>query len=161
MDSQVRYYNKAIKQYDRHLFARRGEDGFISIMRENKRWALYDVDGLDFHALIDSPEFIFAITDNWTKTGQYVPWGSDQVVRRLKDIDAWAKKDLIAEIDEQNEKVDQSKSRALKNEMEAMFIDGRKAFAKATNDILTHSLDKSDKKRRIKDGIRERKQRCE
>ena len=159
MDGIVRYYNKAIKEYDRELYAHRDEDGLISIMRMRKRYVLYDVDGVDLHALIDSPDFIFALTDTWNKIGKPVPWGSDRVLKRLKEIDAWAKKDLIEELDEQNEKVDQSKARSVRNEMEAMFSDSRKQFAKATDGILTHSLDKTEKKRRIKDGIRERKQR--
>ena len=159
MDSVVRYYNKTIKEYDRELYAHRDEDGLVSIMRKRSRYITYDVDGTDLHVLTYSPDFIFAITDTWTKIGKPIPLGSDRVLNRLKEIDAWAKKDYLEQLDNQNEKVDESKQRDLRNNMEAMFSDGRKQFAKATNDILTHSLDKTEKKRRIKDGIRERKQR--
>jgi hypothetical protein len=159
MDSTVRLYNKAIKEYDRELYAHRSEEGVISILRCNKRFVLYDLDGQDLHVLIDSPEFIFALTDNWSTTGQPRLWGSDRVLARLREIDSWAKKDFLEEIDEQNEKVDQSKARHLRNEMEAMFSDGRRQFAKATDGILTHSLDKTEKNRRKRDANRECKQR--
>lgn len=158
MDSVVRYYNRAIKEYDRELYAQRDEDGFVSILRKRQRYVLYDVDGIDLHALIPSPDFIFALTDNWNKTGNPVPWGTDRVLSRLKEIDGWAKKDMIEKLDEQNEKIDESNKRHFRNETEAMFSDSRRSFAKATDGILTHSLDKTEKKRRLKDGIRERKQ---
>jgi hypothetical protein len=158
MGVAVGVYNRHLKRYDRELYAKRDMDGIVSVYRRNKRFVAYDLDGNDFQFLIDSPEFVVALTDNWTKTGHPVPWGPDLVLNRLGEIDSWAKKDLIEELDKQNEQVEKSRARGFRNEAEAFWSDNRKAFAKATDDILTHSLDKSDKKRRIRDGNRERKQ---
>jgi hypothetical protein len=155
----VSYYNRAVKKYDPELYAKRDDDGFISVYRNGKRWAVYDVDGTEVAFLIPSPTFVFALTDNWSKTGQPRNWGQDRVLERLRDIDAWARKDLLRELEEKEELIEESRARSLRNEAEAFWADNRRQFAKATDGILTHSLDKTEKKRRIQDANRERKQR--
>jgi hypothetical protein len=58
---------------------------------------------------------------------------------------------MFDELDEQNEAVDKSKKRALRNEIEAFWSHERRRFAKATDHILTHSLSKDEPKKRLKD----------
>lgn len=157
MDGIVRHYNRVVRSYDRELYAQRSEDGLVSILRKNFRYVAYDIDGASVHVLTPSPEFVFALTDNWTKRGQPRQWPADDVLFRIREIDHWAKQDLMEELERQNEEIEKKKRRHIRNEMEAFASDFRKDFARATNDINVSILDKSEKRRRIRDGKRQQK----
>ncbi len=70
---------------------------------------------------------------------------------KIREMDVLANERLFEEMDLSNEKVDESNKRAMKNDIESFCIENRRAFAKATDDILTHSLSKDEPKRRLKD----------
>ncbi|MES1988822.1 MAG: hypothetical protein V4440_12500 [Pseudomonadota bacterium] len=101
--------------------------------------------------LINGVQFIFALTDNWLATGTPRNWGIEFVLQRIKDIDAVANERMFEEMDAHNERVDQSRARSMKNEMEAFWSHERRRFAKATDGILTHSLSKDEPRKRLKD----------
>lgn len=145
-------YTRHLKGYDRDLFAARNLDGIPCVFRKWKRFEpVVEADGFKLAALVEDKQFVFALTDTWTARGVPRDWGIDDVLNRIKKIDRQANERLFEELDQQNEKVDQSKKRHLKNEMEAFWIDQRRAFAKATDDILTHSLSKDEPRKRLKD----------
>lgn len=143
-------YMKVVKRFDPSLYAKRDSDGIVSIMREGKRWQAYDVDGVEIVFLVPSPSHIFALTENWSKTGQPRFWSPDRVLSRLREIDSWAREDLFAKLELAEEKAAASSKRHFKNQSEDFWLDQRKTFAKATDGILTHSLDKKYSKRRKK-----------
>lgn len=143
----VRDYTKAVKRYDPELYAQRDDDGIVSIMRNGKRWQVYDVDGDEIAFLVPSPSHIFALTENWSKTGQPRFWSPDRVLSRLGEIDAWAREDLLAKLEAEEEKHRESSKRHMRNESEAFWLDQRKTFAKATDGILTHSMNRKYSKR--------------
>lgn len=160
MDGQVRFITRVLKEHDRSLFAKRNADGIICVMRKNKRYVgPVDLNDAPFFNLIESPDYVFALTENWTTSGRPVPWGSEVVVRRIKEIDLWNREKYFEEVEEANERVDKAKRRHFRNEMEAFASDWRREFAKATNDINTSTMDKSEKRRRKRDGNRERNER--
>lgn len=145
-------YTKALKGYDRELFAGRTRDGLPCVFRRSKRFVpACELDGIPLSTLIEDKHFIIALTDNWTARGLPRDWGIDSVLNRIKEIDALANERLFEEMDAHNEKVDESKKRAVKNEMEAFWSHERRRFAKATDDILTHSLSKDEPRKRLKD----------
>lgn len=155
MIAEVQRVNRHLKLYDPLLFARYDSDGTIGVYRRGKRFMKYDLDGDDtlFYA-VDWPEYVFALTDTWAKGGNPVPWGGDIILDRLHMIDAWAKKRYFEELEEEEQKVDAKKARHLRNEAEAFWSDSRGQFKKAFGDVLTHSMNKNENKRRLKDGYR-------
>ncbi len=128
-------YNRHLKSYDPSLFVDRNDNGVLCVFKKDRIGKSY----------------IFALTDTWSLNGRPIPLGIDRVLDHVRRIDRTQRDMAIQEADALNEKIDQSKKRHMKNEIEAFVKDSRRAFAKATDGILTHSLDKSETKRRIKD----------
>lgn len=157
MDSEIRSLNRNLQRHDRELYAQRRPDGMICVYRRGKRQHYFEWQGDTYGYLIDSPSFVFALTDNWTTSGSPRAWGVLPVLARLRAIDLWNNEEYLDEVDEQNERIERSKQRDLSNNVEAFVRDFRREFARATNDINTSTLDKSEKRRRKRDGIRERK----
>ena len=145
-------YTKALKRYDSDLYAGRTKDGLPCVFRKFKRFELVvDSDEFKLFNLKKADQFVFALTDTWTSLGTPREWGIDFVLQKVKSIDALANQRLFDEMDAHNEKVEESKKRGLKNEMEAFWSHERRRFAKATDGILTHSLSKDEPRKRLKD----------
>jgi len=145
-------YTKALKSYDSELFAGRTKDGVPCVFRRTKRYfPIYEWEGGKLLDLRYDKEFIIALTENWTARGKPRDWGIDRVLNRIQEIDALANEKLFDELDAQNEKVDESRKRSLRNEMEGFWSHERRRFAKATDGILTHSLSHDEPKKRLKD----------
>lgn len=148
----LKSYTRALKGYDSDLFAAHNVDGVVCVFRYVKRYELVvDEEGFKMFNLIRGKQFVFALTTNWALSGRSVDWGIDHVMDRIRKIDALANERFLDEMDEANERVDQSNKRAIKNEMEAFWSHERRRFAKATDDILVHSLSKDEKRKRLKD----------
>lgn len=145
-------YTRALKNYDRDLFAGRTMDGVACVFRKVKRFEpVCELDGIPLSVVREGMQLVFPLTDTWTMAGLPREWGIDFVLERVKKSDAMANERFFEEMDAENERIDQSNKRHLKNETEAFWKDSRRAFAKATDDILTHSLSKDEPKRRLKD----------
>ncbi len=145
-------YTRALKNYDRDLFADRNREGITCVFRKIKRWVPVCVDeNFKLMNLIEDRQFCFAVTDTWTLAGHPIDWGIDDVVGRIQKMDVLASKDFFAQMDAENERQDEIKKKDLRNEMEAFWSHERRRFAKATDGILTHSLSKDEKRKRLKD----------
>ena len=152
MSLHLKSYTKALKRYDADLYAARTKDGVCAVFRKVKRFEPVVVDQ-EFRLLLlrECKQLVFALTDNWTLTGTPRDWGIDDVIGRIQQIDTLANERMLDELDAENERIDQQKRRHLRSEMEAFWSDNRRAFAKATDGILTHSLSKDEPKKRLKD----------
>jgi hypothetical protein len=145
-------YTKNLKSYDSDLYAGRTKDGLPCVFRKYKRYEyVCELGDTALFNLKDDHQFVFALTDNWTAGGKPREWGIDFVMNKIKAMDAQANARFFEEMEEHNEKIDISKKRHLKNEMEAFWSHERRRFAKATDGILTHSLSKDEKRKRLKD----------
>ncbi len=145
-------YTKALRSYDRDLFAGLTKDGLPCVFRKAKRFEPVCVtENFRLLNLIECKQFVFAITDNWMATGKPRDWGIDDVIGRVKKMDFLANEKLFEEMDQHNEKIEQTKKKDIRNNIESFWIDERRRFAKATDDILTHSLSKDEPKKRLKD----------
>ena len=145
-------YTRSLKRYDSDLYAGRTKDGLPCVFRKYKRYEyVCEFEDTKLFNLKDDHQFVFALTDNWTAGGKPREWGIDFVLEKVKAMDAQANERFFEEMDAHNEKVDASRQRGLKNEMEAFWSHERRRFAKATDDILTHSLPKDEKRKRLKD----------
>ena len=121
-------------------------EGKLCIFRKGSRIESYDVDGVTIDFVRPAPHFVFALTDDWSTNGIPVDHGLEPILDRLKTIDLH-KRDLVAEIQRNQEERDASNERALSNHVESYLLDKRKEFARATNDVLTHSMTKTDKRK--------------
>jgi hypothetical protein len=145
-------YTKALKSYDRELFAGMSKDGLPCVFRRSKRFeVVYEEEGVRLLNLVEGKQYVCAITDNWTATGKRREWGIDDVVDHIRKIDVVANKALFDEMDAHNEKVEESKKRDVRNNIESFWIDQRRAFQKATEHVLTHSMSKDEPRKRLKD----------
>lgn len=152
MSVYLHSYTRALRRYDRDLFAGRTKDGAICVFRKVKRFVpVCESEGFRLLSLIEDKQLVFALTDNWVLSGQPRDWGVDDVLDRVKKLDSWANERFFEELDAENEKVDESRKRHFRNEAEAFWSDNRRAFAKATDDILVHSLSKDEPRKRLKD----------
>lgn len=145
-------YNKAVKRYDRDLSCGFTKEGVLCVFRRKKQFIPVVVeDDFKLLNLVEGRELVFPLTDTWTMRGKKRDWGIDHVLNRLRDIDTQINENLLDDMDRANEKVDQARERDLLNEAEAFWSDQRKAFVKATDDILVHSLSKDEPHKRMRD----------
>jgi hypothetical protein len=152
MSFQARAYTRALKRYDKDLFCAPNNQHVLCVFRKHKRFVPVVVsDDFKLLNLIEDKQFVFSLTDTWTLSGKPRAWGIDRVLDRLREIDLHARERLIEEMDALNERVDESKSRDISNELEAFASDYRGAFKKATDDILIHSLSKDEPRKRMKE----------
>lgn len=143
---------KTLKRYDRDLFAEAAHDGQVRVFRK-VRHAVPVVECEDYRllTLVDKKQFVIALTDTWTMQGNPRQWGSDFVLNKLREMDSQANERIFEEFERAEERREQSKRRSAKNELEGKASYYRRAFAKATDDILVHSLSKDEPTKRKKD----------
>lgn len=148
---------KFVKRFDPMLYCDSHAEGKLCVFRKSKRVESYDVGGLMIDFIRPAPYFVFALTDNWLLTGNPVDRGLEQIRDRLMKIDLWSR-DLVKEIADRQEEISQSRSRDVDNHIESYLLDHRKEFARASNDVLTHSMKKVDRRkkdeRKVKNGYR-------
>lgn len=128
--------NRGLKRYDRRLSAKYKGQGMIYIL-----WADAQINKL-----------VCALTDNWSVSGNPVPWGLLPILDHLREIDAAQRADLFNDIRKQRERKAESSERHFKNELEAGLKDNRKGFSKAFDDFNLSTCDKKKDKRRLKNG---------
>ncbi len=145
-------YTRALKKYDRDLYAGYTMDGVPCVFRKHKRYEpTCEIDGVPLFSLIVSKQYVFALTHNWSALGRPRDWGIDDVVGHVQEIDYLANQRLFEEMDAKNEAKEKQAKKTLKGNVEDFWRDERRAFAKATSDILTHSMDKTERRRRMAD----------
>lgn len=144
-------YTHELKKYDRNLFCRLEADGFYKIYQKSKRVVYYDLDGFNVGFVIPDDKFICPLSDNWSVRGRPVEWGILPLMQKIKSMDAANSEAEMYKWKEQEEKSREAKDRHMKNEAEAFASDFRSAIAKDHAYTLTHSLEKTEK-RRLKNG---------
>lgn len=143
MDSQKAYITRVVKIYDRDLFCDRNRDGILSVMRKYKKYRFEARHrGVNILAIRDNPQHVLSLTDNWQLNGAPRNWGSEHVLNRLREMDAWSSKYFFEEIERRNEKVDESKMRDFRNKTEAALYESASSIRKGFSDINTANMDK-------------------
>lgn len=145
-------YTKYLKRYDKDLYADHNRDGVICVFRKTKRYEPVVVDqGFKFLNLISDKQYVCALTENWSLSTKPRQWGVDHVLTKIRQIDSQCNERMFEAMDAANDAVDEAERRSLRNDIEAFWIDNRREFAKATDDILVHSLSKDEPRKRLKD----------
>ena len=91
--------------------------------------------------------FVTALTDIWTIRGKPVDWGLEPIMKRLDSLDLW-RRDIVSDIEEQERKREESNARDRMTKNEAFLSDFRSQFAKATSDINTANMNKTDPRKK-------------
>lgn len=151
-DSLAKTYTSYLRNYDRDLYASRNRDGVICVYRRGRRFEpVLDSDELTLYATVESPEYLFALTETWKTNAAPRQWGIDRVLERVREIDVFQNPEHLEKIERENSKVDESKSRDFRNQTEAMLLDNKRSLQKAFSDINTSTLSKDDARRRRKE----------
>ena len=150
MEWSVVRLNQEVKKHDRRLFVVKNGSGMRQIWRQADKWDAADLDGLT--PIRSAPiQLILSLTDNWDASGKPVEWGIEPIMHKIMQMDSWQDDSIFSKIRKERERVKEDKERAKRNEIRAYAADNRRLFAKATNDINTSILDKTDNRRK-KDG---------
>lgn len=136
MDHGLLRLNRNIKAYDRDLYAVKGANGVVQIMRKTNNTDAF----LYGDSIIARDQLVFALTDSWKLSGRPVEWGIDPILRKLSEMDAWSKERIYEDLVRTRERNEELRRRRNQNELRALAADCRKEFAKATNDINTSTL---------------------
>lgn len=154
-DSQKAYINRNLKRYGYEYYAARNCNGVLCVYRKHKRMAVAaEWDNFRLIDLIDSPEFVCALTDNWRTNGVPREWGADIVLSRLKDTDLRDDPHLIEKMDEANERVRQTRAKDFRNMTESCLLESKSALQKAFSGINTSTLSKREETKRKRDNRR-------
>lgn len=140
---------KAVREYDRELYAEYSH-GRIDILRKTYTYVPYDVDGVTILVCKEEPYRVLCLTDTWNAWGKPVDWGIEPIMAKLRRSDLW-KRDIASEVVSHNEKIKETKSRDMKNNLEGFLSDNRSKFKRAFGDINTSLLDKKKDRRYLDD----------
>lgn len=141
MNARCRFINRVVKEHDNELFAKELADGKICIYRKSKRYEAFEHDGCIIYNVVKSPQFVFALTDDWTFNGSPREWGGEVVSKRIREHDIQSNERLFEQLEIAQEKAAQSKERAFKNQTEAYLYDHHSQIKKAWSDIRYANMD--------------------
>lgn len=134
-----------VKTHDSKLYCERRE-GKLCVCRKDQRIESYDIDGSSVDFILPASHLVFALTDDWTLSGQPREWGLLPILDRLKEHDLW-NRDVAKDVLAQKERRSKSRDRDVDNHIEAYLKEHRRDFARATNDINTSNLSKKENRR--------------
>jgi hypothetical protein len=151
---RIERINEVIQGHDYKLYCERHVTGVLCVYRKGDRVESYEIDGDVIHFIRPCPHFVFALTHDWSLNGRPVEWGTLPIAKRLHDIDLW-KRDLVSDIERNDEKRRESEARELQNQNEAFLKDHRSIFKKAFDDVNTANMEKVDKRRSYEKRIKQ------
>lgn len=144
-DWRIFRLTQELQKHDRCLFAKKTSAGMTQVWRMVNHWASADLDTAGNNSR--PTQFIFALTHDWSLTGQPVDWGIEPVMHQILERDLWSKVSYLADMRKQRERNKDIKEQSTRNEIRARAADMRKEFAQATNEINTSNLEKVEKRR--------------
>lgn len=143
-----RRIEETIQYHDRELFLNKNYLGELQVMRRAFTMIPHDFDGHTVYVKTPTPHYIMSLTEDWTGKTRPVDWGLDPIVRRLKEIDDWGSESAFDRMLKDNDRRDAIKKNAFNSLTEDVAREWRKEFKKHTDDILTHSVNKIDSRRK-------------
>lgn len=146
--NHVRVLERELKKYDDKLIVRTNRKGVRIIYEVRKKVDWFELDGHKIGHLTDNPQIVFCLTDTWTIHGKPVDWGLLPILDKLRFSDMALNTSLMEDLEKQDEEMEESKKRDMRNQTEAFLYDFRSQFKKTFSDINVSSLDKTDKRRK-------------
>lgn len=153
--SRERELSAYVQKYDHKLFCKRIGEGKLAIFREGHYWQTFALNEQDTISVLRlTPHFVFALTDNWKKDGNPVSWGKDLIRERLYECDLW-KKDIVSELEKQEERRSERSQKDLKNQTESFLYDFHGKFKDTFKDVNTANFEKKDRRRKTEKQIKQ------
>lgn len=151
-DQRLVRLNHRIKSYDSALYAKRAFRDIICVYRKSYRsYLAYHDEDFKLYDLMLSPQFVFALTDNWKTSGAPRDWGSEVILNRLRLMDAWEDQKILEKMDKENEKLQESRKRDFRNKTEDFLYEKHSQIKKSWNEVNTSTLGKDDPRKRKRD----------
>lgn len=151
-DSYVKFINRCVKEHDKRLKVRRDSDGVVRIYVKKKAQVLgYQGNGFTLYNILDTHKYLMGLTHDWSKYGESIQYGSEVVLKRLKEIDLECNPNLLQKMNENNEKVKKSVRKDFVNQTEAFLSDYHGLFKKDWAYTRYANMDMKKDKRRLKD----------
>lgn len=145
----------AVKTHDSQLYCERNMEGKLCIFRNGYSWENHHLaDGNLLRVLRPTPHLVFALTNNWSIRGEAVDWGIEPVMARLKAMDLW-NNDLVARLEEQEIKDEESSARQRQNTTESFLYEFRSQFKKTFENVNTASMAKHDLRKKNEKRIKQ------
>jgi hypothetical protein len=152
---RAEYITKHLRAYDRELYCAEDTEGKLCVWRKISRVESYSIDGVSIGFVRPDSHRVFSLTHNWGVKGRPADWGILPIIEKLKSCDIW-QRDIVSDLEVQQEKIDKENTRAMDNQNEAFLKDFRSQFAKATNDVRVANMDmKKDLRRTNEKKIKE------
>lgn len=148
VDGRVRTITSHLRRYDPDLYADRATDGIITVYRKYRTYIPYSYEGKNLYVSTIVPQWIMALTRDWSANTQAIDWGIEPLLSKIKTMDQWRKDSALDESRRHNEMAAKIKERSFRNNVRALAADVRRDFAKATNDINTASMAKKSNRRK-------------
>jgi hypothetical protein len=132
--SRVAQITRAVRRYDKELFAKKLREPFgsIGVYRKDK----------------SGPSFVFALTENWTINAPPREWGIEPVIARLRAMDLWTVETAFDRFDRQEKKSEEQKERNRKHNVESFLHEFRGEFKKTFAGVNTSLMNKIDRRKR-------------
>lgn len=141
--------NKALKAYDRNLYARESKDGIVRVyqrIRQTRTHWLSNEISIDEY--VDGDWLVCSLTENWGSSGKQRDWGILPVIEHIKQGSLEYRDNLSRELNREQQRVAESKVRDTKNIAEDAAYAMRDDMKNAFSDVLTHSMDMKNDVRR-------------
>jgi len=135
---KVSQLTRVLRSYDRHLYAVKLPNGLVQVRRKAERQEQTAFGLIDAPTMI-SDHLILSLTDDWKPNGNPVDRGIEPVMEMIRGMDAWHDDSYFGRMLDRRDAEKNDRDRQQKNHIRAIAADGRKDFAKATNDYVVTS----------------------
>lgn len=146
---------KHLRAYDSELYCAEDTEGKLCVWRKVRKTERYTIDGVNYVFVRPDSHRVFSLTHDWGVKGRPADWGILPIMEKVRSCDVW-QRDIVRELEEQQQKIDKSNERDLDNKNEAFLKEFRPQFAKAFNDTRVANMDmKKDLRRTNEKKIKE------
>jgi hypothetical protein len=127
--------NEVVRGYDRALFAE-SIGGQVRIFRKLSASQASNYGLEEIQVGSTYPQYITALTHNWSPHGESVDWGIEPILDHLRSMDSWRDDSSYERMVEAREKREKTRFKELKNNIMDRAVDSRREFAKAAADLV-------------------------
>lgn len=145
MNLSISTLNELVRRFDRDFFCKKTGDGVLRVYHNKFALRPYEVDGTIYKIATAEPYHVFSLTDTWMFNGKKADWGYLPVYFKLCSLEDPSTS--LKFIEREEERARSKESRRVSNLAGDMAYEMRDAVKRDTKDVLTHSLEKTDKRR--------------
>ena len=145
---------KIVKQYDKDLVIKRGDDGKLWLMRKTIRWHSYLLNGQVIHCSSIDLVAIFPLTADFSPKGTPVDMGIEYLIARIKEIDAHRSEEILDRINDGYHKAMAAKEKKLDGDIEDLAREAASTVKYDFRDFATSSMKSEDPRKKIENKLK-------